>query len=153
MVMTMPDLGKYGFYRSKYPVHYIFIPHNMLSTHMVFRENAFDQFDAVFCVGPHHKREIREAEKLYSLPPKKLLEVGYAPLDKSRDRVRQNTSSRSKEGVRVIIAPSWQKDGILDTVGPELIKLLLKHNIHTFLRPHRHSPKSLVSEFQKKFNI
>ena len=64
LIMSLPDLNKYEIKRSNYSVKYIFIPHNILSTHMVFREGAFDEFDIFFCAGPHHLKEIRETEKL-----------------------------------------------------------------------------------------
>ena len=150
MIMTMPDLGKYGLQRSKYPVHYVFIPHNMLSTHMVFRKNAFDKFDTVFCVGPHQKLELEESEKLYNLPQKHLLEVGYPPLDYSLKKIN-NINVVPTKTYKVFIAPSWQKDGILETVGVELIELLTEHKMEVYLRPHRHSPMSVIREYEKRF--
>ena len=58
IIMTLPDLGTYNLKKSKYPVHYVFVPHNMLSTHMVFRKGAYNSFDTIFCVGPHHLAEL-----------------------------------------------------------------------------------------------
>ena len=82
MVMSLPDLGKYEIKKSKYDVSYIFVPHNILSTHMVFRNGAFDAFDIFFCAGPHHFREIRESEKKYKTKRKELLKFGYSRIDK-----------------------------------------------------------------------
>ena len=82
LIMSLPDLNKFEIRRSKYPVKYIFIPHNVLSTHMVFREGAFDAFDVFFCCGPHHYKEIRETEKIYKLKKKRLVKFGYSRLDK-----------------------------------------------------------------------
>ena len=52
LIMSLPDLNKYEIRRSKYPVKYIFVPHNILSTHMVFRKGAFDAFDIFFLFRP-----------------------------------------------------------------------------------------------------
>ena len=70
--MSLPDLAKYEIKRSKYDVKYIFVPHNILSTHMVFRKGAFDAFDVFFCSGPYHYKEIRESENKYQTKRKKL---------------------------------------------------------------------------------
>lgn len=136
MVMTMPDLNTYHLKRSKHPVHYVFLPHNMLSTHMVFRKGAHDAFDTVFCVGPHHVAELREAEDLYALPRRTLLENGYARLDVLRDQVRQRTA-RAGHKPSVLIAPSWPPHSLLEIVGAELIEVLLAADYSVAVRPHR----------------
>ena len=71
LVMTMPDLETFHIKRSIYPVHYIYIFHSMVSSHMIYRHDAFDNYDTIFCVGPHHVHEIREREKKYNLNKKK----------------------------------------------------------------------------------
>jgi YidC/Oxa1 family membrane protein insertase len=53
----------------------------MTSTHMVLRKGAFDAYDTIFCVGPHHVAESREAEQIYGLKPRSLAEIGYVKLD------------------------------------------------------------------------
>ena len=58
MTMTMPDLGNFNIKRSKYPVHYVYVFHSLVSTHMIYRPRAFDNFDSILCVGPHHVAEI-----------------------------------------------------------------------------------------------
>ena len=75
MIMTMPDLEVYNIKRSIYSVHYLYVNHSMVSMHMIYRKGAFDHFDTLFCVGPHHVREIRETEKTYGLKPKKLIKL------------------------------------------------------------------------------
>ena len=46
-VMTLPGLGDIQIQKSKFSVHYIYIPHTLVSTHMIFKEDAFDNFDFV----------------------------------------------------------------------------------------------------------
>ena len=67
MIMTLPDLNQYHLKRSKYPVHYIYVPHNICSLHSIYRKGAFDHFDTMFCVGPHHVNEIKTIERIYNL--------------------------------------------------------------------------------------
>ena len=80
-VMTLPDLGNLWLKRSVHPVHYIYLFHSMNSTHTSYRTGAFDQFDTILCVGPHHVNEIRATEAAYELPAKELVEHGSAKLD------------------------------------------------------------------------
>ena len=78
LIMTMPDLGTYHIKRSKtFPVHYVHVFHALNSTHRNFRKGAFDNFDSVFCTGPHHVQEIKATEQLYNLNHKNLVECGY----------------------------------------------------------------------------
>ena len=68
MVMTMPDLNTFHIKTSVFPVHYIYVHHSMVSTHMVYRTGAFNHFTSILCVGPHHVSEIRAREKQLNLP-------------------------------------------------------------------------------------
>src|SRR5438093_13437904 len=57
----LTDLDAYHLMRSAaYPVHYVYVFHSMVSSHMVFRPKAYDAYDTILCVGPHHTREIRQ---------------------------------------------------------------------------------------------
>ena len=93
MVMTMPDIETFHIKRSKYPVHYVYIFHTIVSSHMVFRRGAFDHFDSIMCVGPHHQEEIRATEQLYGLDAKILVEavrVGAHRIESDIDRFESN---------------------------------------------------------------
>ena len=68
LLMTMPDLQSFHIKRSPFSVHYAYLHHSIVSTHMVYRAAAFDHFDSVLCVGPHHVEEIRAREAAYGLP-------------------------------------------------------------------------------------
>ena len=86
LVMTMPDLETFHIKRSKvHNVHYVYVFHSIVSTHMIYEKNAFDSFDTIFCVGKHHINEIHKNEKKYNLPTKKLIEFGYGKLDQLID--------------------------------------------------------------------
>ena len=57
LVMTMPDLQTFHIKRSKVKdVNYVYVFHSMVSTHLVYRKDAFDNFDTVFCVGIYQQR-------------------------------------------------------------------------------------------------
>jgi len=139
LIMTMPDLGTYHIKRSKtFPVHYVHVFHAMNSTHRNYRKGAFDHFDSIFCTGYHHINEIKATEQLYNLKQKNLVECGYGLLDKlQKTKPLQNQEMHTKDGrKKILIAPSWGKKGLLETVGMNLVKILLDAGYHVTVRPH-----------------
>ena len=159
LIMTMPDLGSYHIKRSKvFPVHYVYVFHTIASTHMVFQKNAFDQFDSMFCVGPYQIQELRATEQLYNLKQKNLVECGSGLIDKlirSRSSLPQQQNFLSKNNKKnILIAPSWGKQNLLESIGIELVKILLDAGYHVTVRPHpmtiKKSPK-IIKQILEKF--
>ena len=157
MVMTMPDLQSFHIKRSRYPVHYVYVHHALVSTHMSYRAAAFDHFDTVLCVGPHHIVEIRAREALYGLDPKVLVEHGYGRLDSligSASTLEEAEGLRRGKGTRVLIAPSWGKDALLETCGIQLVEILLDGGYDVTVRPHgmttRNNP-GLIKTLRRRF--
>ncbi len=139
MVMTTPDLDKYYIKRSivKKDMEYIYVPHDMMSVHMGFREGALDAFDTIFCTGPHVVSEVRATEKAYSLPEKKLVEFGYPFADKliaAGEEERKNHIEGPRK--EILIGPSWQEDNLLDSCIDQLIESLYCDEYHITVRPH-----------------
>lgn len=148
VVMTTPDLDTYHIKRSyvRKDTEYIYTPHDPMSVHMSFREGAMNHFDTVFCVGPQQIQEIRKTEEVYGLPAKTLVECGYCLLDD----MMADWEKREKKPVdgikRILIAPSWNEDNILDSCADVLIRSLLKEGRKITVRPHpeyvkRYGPK------------
>lgn len=139
IIMTTPDLDKYFIKRSivKKDIEYVYVPHDMMSVHMGFREGALDAFDTIFCTGPHIIREVRATEKVYGLPEKKLVEFGYPFADKliaaGEEERKTHVSGPRKE---ILIAPSWQEDNLLDSCIDSLIENLYCDDYHITVRPH-----------------
>ncbi len=139
MVMTTPDLDKYYIKRSimKKDMEYVYVPHDMMSVHMGFREGALDAFDTIFCTGPHVAAEVRATEQAYGLPEKKLVEFGYPLADKliaAGEQERATHVERARK--EILIAPSWQEDNLLDSVIDGLIESLYCDDYHVTVRPH-----------------
>ena len=158
LITTMPDLENYWIKRSiAFPVHYIYLFHSMNSTHMEFKKGAFDHFDSIFCVGPYQIQELRATEQLYNLKQKNLVECGYGLLDKllksKPPYTQQNLASKNNKK-KILIAPSWGKQNLLETVGIDLVKILLDAGYHVTVRPHpmtiKKSPK-LIKQIKEKF--
>ena len=156
LVMTMPDLETFHIKRSKvYPVHYVYIFHSIVSTHMIYRKNAFDSFDTIFCVGKHHVNEICRNEKKYNLPPKKLVEFGYGKLEQLMYEAEKNSKIESTKNNRtILVAPSWGKNGLIETRGDEIVQTLLDSGFDVILRPHPMTVKksnNVIQKIEKKF--
>lgn len=158
-ITTMPDLNKFYLKRSIYPVHYIYIQHSLCSTHMIYREGAFDHYDSIFCAGKHHHKEIREWEKINNLPPKKLYNHGYIPLDEIL-KYKKNFVKLNNKLTNVLVAPSWGKGGLIDLGAEELLYNLLDGPYNVILRLHPNSlltskkqVKNLVNNFIKLKNF
>ena len=158
-VMTMPDLEVFHIKRSKlYPVHYVYVFHSMVSTHLAYRHAAFDYFDTIFCVGPHHIKEIRATEKRYGLKQKNLVEQGYGRLDtlleEKSDKLKQ-TSKKNPKKKRILLAPSWGQPGLLERYGEEIIQILLQAGYEVVVRPHPVTVSkcsSVIQSFKDRFS-
>tara|TARA_B110000027_G_C16119011_1_gene301728 strand:+ start:2218 stop:3315 length:1098 start_codon:yes stop_codon:yes gene_type:complete len=136
MLMTLPDLNQYYLKRSKYLVHYIYIPHSLSSLHSIYRKGAFDYFDTLFCVGPHHVQEAKKIEEIYKLKKKFLIEFGYSKID-SLIASYKNFKKNENNKINFLIAPTWGDNCIIN--NGKVIKVMdhiksLGHNI--ILRPH-----------------
>ncbi len=154
LIMTMPDLETFHIKRSNmYPVHYVYLFHAMVSTHLVYRKNAFDNFDSILCVGEYQIDEIRSTEKLYNLKSKNLIRCGYSHLDNllkkyplKIDKIKEIKNSQ----IQILLAPSWGKDGLFETIIEDVIDILLKNDYKVVLRPH---PMSLKLSQKKMKSI
>lgn len=138
-IMTTPDLDKYYLKRSmiKSDIEYVYVPHDMMSTHMGFREGALDAFDTIFCTGEHVENEVRETEKVYNLKQKTLVRFGYPLADSlEQDAIRAETQDKKSDKREILIAPSWQEDNILDSCIDDIIKALYCDKNHIIVRPH-----------------
>ncbi len=156
LVFTMTDLDNYHIRRSKKEAEHIYIFHAIMSTHMIYRKKAFDHYDTIFCIGPHHFEEIRANEKHYGLREKRLLKVGYPLLEKLHAEHRLY-KAKYKEGADlpvVLIAPTWSGGNIVETCINELIAALLKVSYRVVLRPHPEiykQNKRLIEEVIEKY--
>ena len=157
VVMTLPDLETFHLKRSVHPVHYVYVFHAMVSTHLVYRKGAFDAYDTILCVGPHHVAEIRRTEEVYALAPKELVEHGYGRLDTILQTAAERTPPPVAAGTgrKLLLAPSWGECSFIESpAGAELIGLLLEAGHSVVLRLHpmtvRRFPK-LAAEMAKRF--
>jgi len=152
-IMTLTDLGSYYLKKSIYPTQYFYIFHSIVSTHRAYNEKAFDNYDNIFCVGEHHKLEIKTREKIFKLKPKKLFNHGYGKLDKLiHDLKYQSQEKNNLEKKTVLIAPTWGESSIVKSSIKRLIQNLSNTEFNLIFRFH---PMTYVNdlstiEFLKK---
>jgi phosphonate transport system ATP-binding protein len=141
-VSTTPDLGKFAFTRSPYDVHYSYIFSSLISTHMGFMYDAFDNFDSILCIGAHQRDELKSLEQHYGLKQKEIVDCGYGNLENIIDSIKKDSKDLklNKEITSVVIAPTYGQDGLLEINNGELIcsliDILIEANINVKLRPH-----------------
>lgn len=159
VVMTVPDLDKYYLKRSyvRKDVEYVYMFHAPLSFIMTISDGALDHYDTIFCTGIHQVREIRESEKLYHLPEKKIVECGYGVIDNMAAHYQENIAAYSgNQRRRILVAPSWQPDNILDSCLEALVKSTAQKDWEVIIRPHPEYIKRFpgrIKEIEEKFAL
>lgn len=116
LLTTLPDLDVFELKRSPRVGTYAYAFHSINSTHTVYRPRAFESFDALLCVGPHHVRELRREEELKGIPPRRLLEHGSVKLDGLATEYESlRRSALPLETPRLaLVAPSWGETSIAE---------------------------------------
>lgn len=137
VVMTMPDLDNFHIKRSyvRDDVEYVYVQHDMGGTNMGMRKGSLNHFDTIFCSGPHQISEIRETEEVYGLSPKNLIKVGYPLIDEIRENYCSVSYGVNKHK-KILVAPSWQEDNILDNCLEELLDMIKDRGYDVIVRPH-----------------
>ena len=148
VVMTMPDLENYHIKRSylRKDIEYIYIPHAMDSLNMTMRYKSMDAYDTVYLTGKHQREEMEAINKLHKLPNRKLFDWGYSLLDEMIDDYKKNHKT-SKEKT-VLIAPSWQKDNIIDLCLDDILNKLKGHDYKVIVRPHPQHVRHMKEKFE-----
>ena len=135
--MTMPDLDNFHIKRSyvRDDVEYIFLQHGMGSNNLGCRRGCTDHFDTIFLAGVHQREEEEQIGALYRLKERTLVDVGYPLIDDMRreyNRAEHKPNSRKK----ILIAPSWQRDNIIDKCLEEILDGLAGKGYEIIVRPH-----------------
>ena len=138
MVMTTPDLENFQLKRSyvKKDIEYIYVPHDVNSANLTFHKDALDHFDTIFVSGPKNKAELLEREEKYNLPRKNIVEWGSGVIDNMMAAYEKLPDVQEKERKTILIAPSWQKDNILDSCIEQILNGLKASGHRIIVRPH-----------------
>lgn len=136
LLTQMLDLGNFDLKRSIHPVHYVYMFHSLISTHMADHEDSYDHYDTILCAGPHQMREIRRREEMKGLKPKRLIPHGYHRIEQLMAERREPPPIGSDADLHVLLAPSWGEQTILNVCGAELVRIILEAGFRLTLRPH-----------------
>ena len=147
VVLTMPDLDNYLFKRSAQAGSYVYMFHALVSIHQQYREKAFFHYDVFYSTGPEHTLELRKLEQVYNLPAKKIIEYGYPLLDVIRHQYKTaGKEKRDNEPLKILVAPSWFEQCILETCIHELVQQLARLPVTVLIRSH---PEYVKRSFKK----
>ena len=139
VAMTMPDLELFHIKRSyvRDDIEYLYIQHGTGSLNLLLRKGALNYYDTIFSADKTQTDEIRAIEKLYGLKAKKIVECGYFTLDEMIEKYnKMNISSDPNQQKMILIAPSWQKDNIIDSCLEELLNYIGELEYLIIVRPH-----------------
>jgi len=143
-VMTLADLDVYQYKRSivRKDMEYIYIDHGLGSCNLTLRKGALNHYDTIFCYSKDYNEEIRATERVYELPEKKLVNVGFSLLDGLIKSYNNEVRDKNIKP-QILIAPSWQKDNLMEYCLSPLLESLFKIDAAITIRPH--------PEFIKRF--
>lgn len=149
VVMTMPDLQNFHIKRSylRDDIEYIYIPHGLDSLNLTMRTASTNAYNTVFVTGKHQKDEMIETNKLYNLENRKIFEWGYSLLDDMLENYHPKKISSDIKNI--LIAPSWQKDNIVDLCLDDILNNLKDTNYKITVRPHPQQVKHMKEKFEQ----
>ena len=139
MVMTMPDLQTYHLKRSyvRKDMEYIYIYHGIMTSLSTLRDHALDAYDTIFFGESHQRSELEAYLEKTDLPGKTLVDVGYGVIEDMHEQVlalRARAAVHAKP--RILIAPSWQSDNILESFLDTVLSTLCDGTYEIIIRPH-----------------
>lgn len=144
-IMTMTDIGN-NFKKSAFCKYYVYFFHCMHSTHKMYTEKAFDNYDIILTIGKFQSLEINKNEIINNLPKKKIYETGYFYLDFLENNCNKDLVKKNY----VLFAPSWNYDenNLFNNHGHIIIENLIKNNFFVIFRPH----PEIIKRNKKRFN-
>ena len=149
VVMTMPDIDNFHIKRSyvRKDIEYIYIPHGMDSLNLTMRNRSVNNYDTIFTTGKYQKEEQEKTNEIYNLKNRKLFEWGYSLLDDMINEYSKNKVNNKKK--TVLIAPSWQKDNIVDLCLDDVLDSLKQGDYNVVVRPHPQQVRHMKEKFEK----
>ena len=146
MIMTLTDLGNH-IQKSKLCKYYVYFFHAIGSTHQIYTNLAFKNYDIILTNGEYQSTELKLTEKKFNFPKKEIINSGYMFLDNLKTKANLN----SKELRHILFAPSWNysKENLFDDYSIDIISNLLSENFKITLRPHPEHYKRSINTINK----
>lgn len=138
VVTTLTDLDTTQFPKSPH-AYYAYVFHSPVSTHVAYSTGAFDGFDAVFCPGERHARELVIRDQATGRAARTIAAAGYPFLD---DLCQALADAPAIVGAsRIVLAPSWSSDELLTGLWLEVAGHLCAAGWQVTFRPHAETIK------------
>lgn len=150
VVMTMPDINNYHIKRSyiRKDIEYIYLPHGIDSQNLTMRKGSMDNYNSVFVTGKHQREECEKTNEIYNLKNRKIIDWGYTLLDDMISDYKKSKKKPNKEKT-IMIAPSWQKDNIIDLCLEKILNSLKGEKYQVIVRPHPQQVRHMKDAFEK----
>jgi YidC/Oxa1 family membrane protein insertase len=145
VLTTLTDLGTRQFPKGAATYAYVF--HSLVSTHVAYPAEAFDNYDLIFAPGPVHKRELDARQRAAALIGRSVVEAGYPRLDRFSDEARAPRPSTGEP--TVLIAPSWSLDDLYPTLWTKIAELMLNAGWRVVVRPHPETLKRSAAAVER----
>ena len=147
---STPDLNRTIFKKSKLSkCKYIYLHHSPVSLTLIYRPDAFDNFDAVQVISTYQFEEMKEIVSKNKLNTK-IFKSKYLFVEKQikKNKIKNPTTD-------VLICPTWNSNFYNLNCHILLKDILLKYNISFKLRPHPMSfkKKEISKHDLQKLNI
>ena len=159
ILLTLPDLDNFHLKKNKYlKIKYVYAFHSINSSHAVYNNGAFNAYNYMLCVGPHHKKELEKDNKIKQIKKRVLLEHGSVKLDTLINDFGKFKGPTGNEGKQILLAPSWGIGSFVENraLTIKIIEILLNNGYRCILRLHpmtlRRFPK-IGFELKKNINI
>jgi len=148
VVMTMPDLQNYHIKKSyvRKDIEYLYIPHCMDSMNLTMRKGSTDHFDTIFVTNKYQEEEETKANLVHHLN-RKIVKWGYTLLDDMIDDYNKNKKLNKQK--TILIAPSWQKDNIVDLCLDDILDNLKNTDYKIIVRPHPQHVRHMKEKFEQ----
>ena len=150
VAMTMPDIENFHIKKSyiRKNIEYVYIPHGIDSLNLTMRKSSLDNYDTVFVTGAHQREECEKTDKVYHLENRKIIDLGYPLLDDMISEYKKSKKKSSKEKT-IMIAPSWQKDNIIDLCLDDILDAVKGENYKVIVRPHPQQVRHMREAFKQ----
>jgi YidC/Oxa1 family membrane protein insertase len=139
VLMTMPALNMHDIRRSPRDVHYIYVFHAAHGCNATYEFGAFEHYDSILCVGPHHVDELRRQEELYGFRLKELVEAGFYRIERIYRAYKAYEESHRKKVLDkdvVMFAPTWEQNFTLSNCATPIVDSLRDKDYEVIVRLH-----------------
>tara|TARA_B100000965_G_scaffold402467_1_gene428471 strand:+ start:675 stop:1703 length:1029 start_codon:yes stop_codon:yes gene_type:complete len=145
---STPDLNNSIFRKSIYKkTKYIYIQHSPVSLCMIYKHNAFVNFDCIQVVNKNQNSDVSDINKFYNKNIK-TIKSKYLFLN----NLKNNKINKLSEKIDYLIAPTWNTNFYELNFHKYIFDILDKHNKSYIFRPHYMSIKNKEFEI-KNINI